>query len=76
MNRGKIDPYQRIMAAYSIYDLLVSFFAYFLGPWMPPAAASYWSDVGNTAACSMQRFFYWFSGMGSLVSIFLNAVNC
>ena len=67
-DRKKVDPYQRIMAAYSLYDLLDSFFAWFLGPWMVPAATGYWSATGNVATCSAQGFFFMFGVMGSGVS--------
>ena len=75
-DRKSVDPYQRIMAAYSLYDLLWSFFAYFLGPWMVPAATGWWSAAGNAATCSAQGFFFWFSGMGSVVSTFQGPVSC
>ena len=41
MDHKTVDPYQRIMAAYSLYDLLFSFFFWFLGPWMVPTATGY-----------------------------------
>ena len=75
-DRKRVDPYQRIMAVYSLCDLLFSFFVWFLGPWMVPAATGYWSAAGNAATCSVQGFFYWFGSMGSVVSTFRGAVNC
>ena len=32
MDHKTVDPYQRIMVAYSLYDLLFSSFFWFLGP--------------------------------------------
>ena len=69
-DRKNVDSYQRIMAAYSIYNLLFSFFVWFLGPWMAPAAMGWWSAAGNVATCSAQAFFYWFGLAGSAVSMF------
>ena len=34
--RASVDPYQRIMAAMSVYDVLFSFFVFGMGTWMTP----------------------------------------
>ena len=76
MDRARVDPYQRIMAVYSVYDLLLSFFFFFLGPWMAPAATGYWSAAGNAATCSAQGFSLSFGGIGSTASAFRGSVDC
>ena len=68
-NPASVDPYQRIMAAYSLYDILFSFFEYFLGSWMTPTKTGWWGAVGNAATCSMQGFFQNFGALGSAVSV-------
>jgi len=63
-NRASLDPYQRIMALYSIYDILFSFFYYFLGSWMTPGESGWWGATGNATTCSIQGFFFFFGGNG------------
>ena len=75
-NGARVNPYQRIMAAYSVYDLFLSFFLFFLGPWMVPAAAGYWSAAGNAATCSVQGFSLSFGGIGSTASTCQGSVAC
>ena len=67
-NRVGVDPYQRIMAAYSVFDILISFFPFFLGTWMAPVDTGWWMAVGNTATCSVQGFFNIFGFVGSAVN--------
>mmetsp|Transcript_42093 Transcript_42093/g.88339 ORF Transcript_42093/g.88339 Transcript_42093/m.88339 type:complete len:413 (+) Transcript_42093:126-1364(+) len=54
----KMDPYQRIMAMYGVFDILFSFFYFFLGTWMTPAETGWWGAVGNEKTCTMQGFFF------------------
>jgi len=63
-DRSRVDPYQRIMAGYSIFDILYSFFYWFLGSWMTPNETGWYGAVGNTATCTMQGFFF-FIGSGT-----------
>ena len=69
------DSYQRIMAIYSAFDLLFSFFFFFLGLWLIPAATGWWSAASNPATCSMQGFFCFFGGLGSVASILRGTVD-
>jgi len=55
-----IDPYQRIMIGYSIFDILFSFFFWFLGTWMTPSETGWWGAVGNEYTCTAQGFFFVF----------------
>jgi len=52
-----IDPYQRIMIGYSIFDILFSFFYWFLGTWMTPSETGWWGALGNEQSCTAQGFF-------------------
>jgi len=63
-DRSRVDPYQRIMAGYSAFDILFSFFYWFLGSWMTPRETGWYGAVGNTATCAMQGFFF-FMGYGT-----------
>eukprot|EP00579_Thalassiosira_antarctica_P019220 CAMPEP_0201960656 /NCGR_PEP_ID=MMETSP0904-20121228/7337_1 /ASSEMBLY_ACC=CAM_ASM_000553 /TAXON_ID=420261 /ORGANISM="Thalassiosira antarctica, Strain CCMP982" /LENGTH=507 /DNA_ID=CAMNT_0048506675 /DNA_START=131 /DNA_END=1651 /DNA_ORIENTATION=+ len=56
-SKSSIDTYQRIMVGFSIFDILFSFFYWFLGTWMTPSDTGWWGAVGNTQTCSVQGFF-------------------
>eukprot|EP00579_Thalassiosira_antarctica_P008764 CAMPEP_0201901710 /NCGR_PEP_ID=MMETSP0902-20130614/54572_1 /ASSEMBLY_ACC=CAM_ASM_000551 /TAXON_ID=420261 /ORGANISM="Thalassiosira antarctica, Strain CCMP982" /LENGTH=564 /DNA_ID=CAMNT_0048435681 /DNA_START=125 /DNA_END=1820 /DNA_ORIENTATION=+ len=56
-SKSGIDTYQRIMVGFSIFDILFSFFYWFLGTWMTPSDTGWWGAVGNTQTCSVQGFF-------------------
>jgi len=69
-NGKETDPYQRIMVGMSIFDILYSFFLFFLGTWMAPVeTGSLWAK-GNMASCTAQGFFFMFGGSGEVVSYF------
>jgi len=55
--KSSVDSYQRIMVGFSIFDILFSFFYWFLGTWMTPSETGWWGAVGNNQTCSMQGFF-------------------
>jgi len=63
--KSSIDPYQRIMAMYSVYDIMFSFFFYFMGSWMTPSETGWLGASGNTATCSIQGFAFMAFGLGS-----------
>eukprot|EP00957_Ditylum_brightwellii_P082387 6264303-Ditylum_brightwellii.AAC.1 len=65
-NSKETDPYQRIMVGLSIFDILISFFFFFLGTWMVPKETGWLWAVGNTSSCSAQGFFFAFSGFGEI----------
>ena len=65
--KKSINPYHRIMAAYSVYDIIFTFFNYFLGTWMVPAETGWFGAVGTTVTCSIQGFSYAFAGTACLV---------
>ena len=65
--KKSINPYHRIMAAYSVYDIIFTFFNYFLGSWMVPAETGWFGAVGTTVTCSIQGFSYAFAGTACLV---------
>eukprot|EP00957_Ditylum_brightwellii_P156536 11914217-Ditylum_brightwellii.AAC.1 len=67
-NGKETDPYQRIMLGLSLFDILYSFFYFFLGTWMAPKETEWLWAVGNTASCSTQGFFVIFGGLGEIVS--------
>ena len=67
-NRASLDPYQRIMAATCIVEVLFSFFVFFLGSWMTPVATGWWGAAGNGFTCSIQGFFHYFGSIGNGVS--------
>ena len=58
------------MAAYSVYDIIFTFFNYFLGTWMVPAetGTGWYGAVGSTVTCSIQGFSYAFAGTGDSLS--------
>eukprot|EP00956_Cyclotella_meneghiniana_P035454 scaffold115156_cov41-Cyclotella_meneghiniana.AAC.1 len=68
--KNSINPYHRIMAAYSVYDIIFTFFNYFLGTWMVPAetGTGWYGAVGSTVTCSIQGFSYAFAGTGDSLS--------
>ena len=41
-----MDPYRRIVAALSVYDMLLVF-SYAMGTWMTPQETSWWGAVGG-----------------------------
>ena len=45
---SSIDPYCRIMLGLSIYDIVRSFFPWFLGSWLMPVETGHWGASGNT----------------------------
>ena len=50
-----VDSYHRIMAGLCIYDVLFSFFWWFMGSWMTPRDTGWWgARYGNTASCMIQ----------------------
>ena len=51
-NRQSIDPYCRIMFMLSVYDIIWSFFPWFMGSWLMPAATGHWGASGNTHTVS------------------------
>ena len=57
-NRSSVDPYQRIMVGFAIFDVLFSFFYWFMGSWMTPRETGWWGAVGNVRTCSVQGFFF------------------
>ena len=63
--RRAIDPYQRIMFGLSTYDIIWSFFPWFLGSWMTPRETGWWGAIGNTRTCTMQGFFFWLGVPGA-----------
>jgi len=65
-DRSRLDPYQRIMAGYSVFDIVYSFFYWFLGSWMTPKETGWYGAAGNTATCTLQGFFF-FMGIGTAV---------
>eukprot|EP00957_Ditylum_brightwellii_P060512 4594628-Ditylum_brightwellii.AAC.1 len=67
-NRKETDPYQRIMVGLSIFDILVSFFWFFLGTWMVPEETGWLWAVGNRSSCSAQGFLAVFGFVGEIVS--------
>ena len=68
--RSSIDPYQRIMAGMSIYDIIWSFFPWFMGSWLTPEDTGWWGARGNTDTCSLQGYFFWIGQPGAIVSSF------
>jgi len=58
------------MAGYSVFDILYSFFYWFLGSWMTPKETGWYGAVGNTATCTMQGFFF-FMGIGTAMYQFM-----
>ena len=59
-----MDPYQRIMAGLSAYDVLLSSFFYVMGTWMTPRETGWWGAAGNVYTCSAQGFFLIFGYVG------------
>ena len=55
--RSSLDPYQRIMAGMSAYDVIISFFVFVMGTWMTPLETGWWGAAGNVSTCSAQGFF-------------------
>ena len=51
-NKKSIDPYCRIMLGLSIYDIIWSFFPWFMGSWLMPAETGHWGASGNTQTVS------------------------
>ena len=51
-----MDPYKRIMAALSVYNVLLSISVYFMGTWMTPWETDWWGAAGNAYTCSAQVF--------------------
>ena len=56
--RSSLDPYQRIMATMGAYDVLLSFFVFFMNTWMTPLKTGWWGAAGNVYTCSTQVFFF------------------
>jgi len=69
-NKSSVDPYQRIMAMYSVYDILLSFFVLIMGSWMTPTETGWLGASGNTVTCLIQGFAFYAFGVGSTVSLF------
>jgi len=65
--KSSVDPYQRIMAMYSVYDILFSFFFWFMGSWMTPTETGWLGASGNTVTCSIQGFAHSAFGLGSIL---------
>lgn len=66
--RSSVDSYQRIMAGLCVYDILFSFFWWFMGSWMTPAATGWWGAVGNPQSCTAQGALTDFALIGIWVS--------
>ena len=64
--RASVDPYQMIMAGLSLYDVLISFFFWFMGTWMTPLETGWWGAARNVSTCSAQGFFFVFGYFGVL----------
>ncbi|CAB9525169.1 expressed unknown protein [Seminavis robusta] len=60
-----IDPYCRIMVGLSLYDIIWSFFPWFMGSWLMPAETGHYGASGNTQTCTMQGFFFWLGVPGA-----------
>ena len=73
--KSSVDPYQRIMAMYSVYDILFSFFFWFMSSWMAPTETGWLGASGNTATCSTNGFAWVAFGSGSVVSLFSCSTN-
>lgn len=58
--KSSVDSYQRIMAGYSMFDVVLSFFYWFLGTWMTPKETGWWGAMGNQITCSIQGYFFYF----------------
>lgn len=54
-DRSRIDPYCRIMLGLSLYDVIWSFFPWFMGSWLMPAETGHWGASGNTQTVSDDR---------------------
>ena len=67
-NKSKIDPYHRIMAGLSAYDIVFSFFWWFMGSWMTPAETGWVGAVGTTNSCTAQGALQDFALIGIWVS--------
>lgn len=66
-NKSSVDPYQRIMAMYSVNDILYSLFYWFMGSWMIPTETGWLGALGNTTTCSIQGFIAYAFGSGSVM---------
>jgi len=64
-SKSSIDPYCRIMLGLSLYDVIWSFFPWFMGSWLMPAGTGHWGANGNTQTCTMQGFFFWLGVPGA-----------
>jgi hypothetical protein len=64
-----VDSYHRIMAGLCIYDILFSFFWWFMGSWMTPRDTGWWgARYGNTVSCMIQGAVTDFALIGIWVS--------
>lgn len=70
-NNNKVDSYHRIMAGLCIYDILFSFFWWFMGSWMTPSTTGWWgAQYGNTVSCMIQGAVTDFALIGIWVSFY------
>ena len=59
-----MDPYQRIMAVMSAYDVILLFFFFFVGMWMTPRETGWWGAVENVYTYSAQGSVFAFRYLG------------
>lgn len=72
-NRNKVDSYHRIMAGLCLYDILFSFFWWFMGSWMTPRDTGWWgARYGSAVSCIIQGAVTDFA----LIGIWVSSIVC